>query len=315
MRVARTTSLGFTLIELMVALAIGSFLTLGAVAVFVQTSETQKLNDSLGRLQENTRFALEVMENDIRLAGFWGRTNETGLVERRRGQPNQLPDIDDCGDRWYIDVNVPLAATNNANPLGAASVDPCIADAGYRNDTDVLVVRRASAQQTALQAGVLQIHTDIGRARLFTDGVAPTGFAATARTHDMVAHAYYINDAGAVPALHRIELTAGPAVTDTLLMNGVEDLQVQLGVDSDGDTAADSFVNPGSEPPGALVVAVKLWLLVRSETPEVGYVDDATYVYGDVAYTPSEDDPTAARSRRVLISRTVQLRNRQASPL
>ena len=71
-------------VALTVALAIGMFLILGAVTVFVKTSETQGINENLGRLQENTRFVLELLENDIRLAGFWGRTNDTGLIERLR---------------------------------------------------------------------------------------------------------------------------------------------------------------------------------------------------------------------------------------
>src|SRR5690606_21019944 len=46
---------GVTLIELMVALAIGSFLMIGAVTVFMQGRTTFRVTESIARLQENAR--------------------------------------------------------------------------------------------------------------------------------------------------------------------------------------------------------------------------------------------------------------------
>ncbi len=300
---------GVTLIELMVALAIGLFLVLGTVTMFLKSSDTQRVSESVGRLQENTRFALDLLENDIRMAGYWGRSNDTTLVERRRGQPNQLADIDDCGERWYIDLNNPVQASNNANPFGDATTDPCIADADYRDDTDVLVIRHASADPTPPTNGVVQIQTDVSRSRLFANGVVPAGFLPASQTHTLVSNAWFISDAGDVPALHRIALADGPAVANEEILRGVEDLQVQLGIDTDGDNAADRFVNPGNEPAGSGIVAVKLWLLMRSEMVEVGFVDDGVYEYADKQFTPADDDADNASFRRVLVSRTIQMRN------
>ncbi len=302
-------SRGVTIVELLVTILIGMFLILGTVSVFMKTSDNQRINDAVGRIQENTRFVLDILEYDIRMAGYWGRSNDTALVERRRGQTNQLPDIDDCGDRWYIDLNNPIQASNNANPFGAASADPCISDADYRADTDVLVVRHAEAEPEAPQAGVVQIQSDIARSRLFTDGVVPGGFQPSSQTHRLVSHAYFVSDAAGVPALHRIELTDGPAVVDQQILPGVEDLQVQFGIDTDGDNAADRFVNPGNEPAGSVVLAVRIWVLMRSESFEAGFQDNGLYEYADQRFLPVDDDPDAASFRRVLVSRTIQLRN------
>jgi type IV pilus assembly protein PilW len=49
---------GMTLIELMVALAIGAFLMIGAISVFVQSRTTFRVTESVSRLQETARFAL-----------------------------------------------------------------------------------------------------------------------------------------------------------------------------------------------------------------------------------------------------------------
>ncbi len=300
---------GVSLVELMVTVAIGMFLVLGTVTVFLKTSDDQRVNESLSRLQENARFVLDILEHDIRMAGFWGLSNDASLVERRRGQPNQLADIDDCGDRWYIDISNPIQSSNNANPFGAASADPCIPDDDYRDGTDVLVLRHAAGEPEAPQAGVAQIQSDVGRSRLFSDGAVPAGFQPTSQTHRLVAHAYFVNDAGEPPALHRIELGDGPAVVENPILPGVEDLQVQFGVDTDGDNAADRFVNPGNEPAGAVIVAARIWVLMRSTSFEAGFADDALYEYADRRFIPVDDEPDAATFRRLLVSRTIQLRN------
>jgi len=48
---------------------------------------------------------------------------------------------------------------------------------------------------------------------------------------------------------------------------------------------------------------VRIWLLVRAETPEQGFVNNRRYVYADRDVTVNDN------FRRVLMSRTIQLRN------
>jgi len=121
---------------------------------------------------------------------------------------------------------------------------------------------------------------------------------------------------------------------DEEVISGVEDMQVQYGI-TDGvgggiaTGIATRYVNAdqvGTNP----VVAVRLWLLVRSDTPDIGFVDGTTYQYADrltstgttadlgasgagKAYAPSTStstSPTAAKAyHRILVSRTIQLRN------
>lgn len=65
---------GFTLIELMIALALGLFLV-GAILLVFQTSRLAALDAAqLSRLQENVRFASDYLVRDIRNAGFRDET-------------------------------------------------------------------------------------------------------------------------------------------------------------------------------------------------------------------------------------------------
>lgn len=66
---------GMSLIELMVALVLGLFLIAGIIQLFIGTRVTYMSNESLARVQENGRFAIDALRTPIREAnsrGFCG---------------------------------------------------------------------------------------------------------------------------------------------------------------------------------------------------------------------------------------------------
>ncbi len=63
---------GLSLIELMVAISLGLLLTLGILYLFNTSKVTFNTNEALARVQENGRFAVEVLKRDIRDAGTHG---------------------------------------------------------------------------------------------------------------------------------------------------------------------------------------------------------------------------------------------------
>ena len=65
-------SRGFTLIELMIALVIGLIISIGVVQIFSSNRASYQLDESLARAQENGRFALEFLTQEIRQAGNLG---------------------------------------------------------------------------------------------------------------------------------------------------------------------------------------------------------------------------------------------------
>ena len=60
---------GMTLIETMVAMTISTFLIAGSIGIYIQTRSSYKTADSVARMQETANFALDTLEEDIRLAG------------------------------------------------------------------------------------------------------------------------------------------------------------------------------------------------------------------------------------------------------
>lgn len=69
---------GVSLIELMVALVIASLLGIGLVQIFGGTRAAFNSNSALARAQENSRFAIGFIENDLRMVGHLGLSNEQG---------------------------------------------------------------------------------------------------------------------------------------------------------------------------------------------------------------------------------------------
>ncbi len=308
---------GLSLVELMVSMAIGLFLVGGALTVYIEGRESYELNETIARMQENATFALKQLEPDIQLAGFWGthnRPNEVG--GRAQVDASLVVNVaNECDPEWSIRVREFLVGTNNERPAWN-----CITDDDYRIDTDVLTVRRASSSPAAaLDDGRLYIRSStLPHSELFIGGGPAPPFPADSQDFPLLAHAYYVNrdsvGAEGMPSLRRLTLShVGTAmvVRDLEVVQGVEDMQIQFGVDTIGDGAADAYVDADSPLlAGNTVRSVRVWLLLRSERPELGYVDDATYVLGDVSRTPTaDDDPTNDAFRRMLVSRTIQLRN------
>lgn len=67
---SRQRTRGLTLIEVLVALALGLVLIAGATNLFIGSSQTFRVNESLSRMQEEARFALNRMQADVRGAGY-----------------------------------------------------------------------------------------------------------------------------------------------------------------------------------------------------------------------------------------------------
>lgn len=68
----RFSQRGLSLVELMIAMAIGLFLILGATEVLLATKRSQSLNEELARSQERIRFTKEWLTRDLRQLGYSG---------------------------------------------------------------------------------------------------------------------------------------------------------------------------------------------------------------------------------------------------
>lgn len=335
---------GFSLVELMVALLIGSFLIIGAVTVYTQSRNTYSVNETVARLQENARYAMSTLEPDIRLANYWGLMNDAELITGTVGN-TPLPGAEttnDCGAGFDIDLRRPIVGVNNNYNLACAAGPAAgIPDPTFTRTPDTIVVRHAAEARSPANDGTLQIYSTRqgGASRVFNDATAPGApaallntppFGQQAEVRDLVVRAYYVSAASSqarLPSLRRQNLVGGvnPQFNDEEILPGVEDLQIQFGIDPGADDNGDGvvddddgngmpdryngivtrYVNPGDAAlDTAQVVAVRLWLLVRAETPEVGFTNTRPFSYADVVnYQPNDS------FRRLLVTRTIQIRN------
>ena len=61
---------GLSVIELMIAIALGITLMAASLQFIVSTRQTYELNDDISRIQENGRIAMDILSKDLRLAGY-----------------------------------------------------------------------------------------------------------------------------------------------------------------------------------------------------------------------------------------------------
>lgn len=328
---------GVSLIELLVAMIIGLFIVGGAFAVYLGSRDSFRVNESVARIQEEARFGLMILSDDLALAGFLGRNNMPFVTSGRKGDAATLPTLGnpghsrrDCVDYWYIDIVVPVTGANNTNPYH----DMCLDNSEHVDGTDVLVVRHAAAHadygweagatvplQDNRQKGTLYIRSDLTRNALYRQGVDtdPSGFIAPYTDREWLTHLYYIeppatNDEGnpaGPPTLRRLRLQRRnelPALRAEEVLSNVEDFQVQFGQDDDLDGRIDRWINPGDVAESQLrAVAVRFWLLIRAENEDPSLSQDVTYKYADVERTVTDG------YRRQLVEQTVELRNARAN--
>jgi type IV pilus assembly protein PilW len=333
MRVANAVPLsrrklaGMTLIELMVSLGIGSFLMIGAVSVFVQSRATFLVNESIARLQENARYVFDVIEPDIRIAHFWGLRTRTGAIgeKARPDEPlSALTPVGDCGTNWTVNLGRAVEATNDGYAFSCPPYVAAVATA------DTLTIRRAStADVTTPLANTLYLMTTrADNSTLFEGPALPPAAGAGSEIRELVVSGYYVSTGSSldtagnpVPSLRRKFLrggSGGATIADEEILPGVEDLQIQLGIDTDLEGTADygavdRYIN-GDDPmldetdasfdPNARILAVRLWLRLRSERPETELPPGPAFEYADQDLPPIDDN-----YRRLLVTKTIYLRN------
>ena len=163
---------GFTLIELMIAMTIGTLTVMAALEVLARVQDLYRINERVARLQEQGRTAFATLEPDIEMAGFYGftqaaetirfirdgsRSNVVASALALRQFPIRATDAlpaavaglpagaHGCGVNFAVDVSMPVQASNNVFALGrspGASCGPYQARAQARADT--LTLRRVA---------------------------------------------------------------------------------------------------------------------------------------------------------------------------
>jgi type IV pilus assembly protein PilW len=299
---------GLSLIELMIGLTIGLLLLSALSALLVNNSQARVELDKTMQQVENGRYAMQLLGDEIRLAGYYGEGDTVGSV------PAALPDP--CAtDIPSLKLALPVAVQGYSHSTTGSPIS-CLPSADLLGDnSDILVLRRAATNTVAaasldptapyLQTINHQYVLDTGAnvasftLKMSTSVTAP----APAPIHPYVVQIYFISpcdqpatgtdctgaadDKGnPVPTLKRLELTGAGWQPATPLVEGVERMYVQYGVDSDGDGAPDNYVSDTSTmsvTDWANVVEVRIDLLARNTRTTAGYKDTRTYKLGATA--------------------------------
>jgi type IV pilus assembly protein PilW len=307
---------GVTLVEWMVSIAIGLVLVSALLMLFAQQSRTQNELQKSSRQIENGRYALQLLRGDIELAGYNGEYGGAGTA------PGVLPDP--CA---MATADLESALALPVQGYDAPTALPCgLAAANYKSGTDILVVRHAEptvvsapfvAGQTYLQAGIknsaLSFVIDQASSAALParfDLQKKDGTPGAVRKYQV--HVYYVSpcsvpangstcsaantdDGGvSVPTLKRLELTVSggaPQFSNVPLVEGIENFQIDYGVDTTGDGAPDNFVaSPATVADWTNVMALRVHLLARNNERSADYTDGKSYSLGLAGTTVPAND-------------------------
>lgn len=327
---------GFTLIELMLAMSLGLILLIGIFNVLLINLQSYRVQASVSRIQEVGRHVLEEFAINIRNAGHLGcvRDNSTfqsWLNSNYFSNFNQGVVGYNAGPSdWSTTIPTALdpvsTGTDVLSLAGAVEVDAVIASA-MATPTDATI--RVRESQASFVDGDLLIFSDCLNSDLFetsgstadgagnsviannvTSGTEPgnTGQPMT-KAYDAGDHiyrhivtSYFVapSGQGTGNALWR---RVGKRAAEELV-EGVDQLQIEFGVDTDGDGGIDSYVAPRTTNTNQ-VIAVRIFLLLRSLDRLNIDTDTRSFTFAGETFGPYDD-----RATRQLFVKTVAIRNR-----
>lgn len=311
---------GVTLVELMIAMAISAILMLGISQIFQINQRSFKTGDDSARMQESGRFAFNLLMQDLRRAGYFGGnadianiTGTSGIIASTNTCPNDTT--------WGRMLERRIIGLNDTN-----AGYPCIAN---YTQGDIVAMRytegaNVSALTMAAYPNRFYLRSSMFEGRMFIGSAEANASNQVSETpnsvHELSAQAYYIgpstrtcqfaNTPVAIPAMFRQILSNTGVPTSEEVASGIENLQVQYGVDTTGDLAVNQYFNAdaisnntATTPNWDQVVSVQFWVLARAECPTNGYTNSKTYVMGDQNFTFNDS------FKRQLFSSTVSVRN------
>jgi len=299
-------SQAFSLIELMVAITVGLVVVAVVVALYGSMTRSNAALTNASQELQNGSYGIKFLADDLRHAGYYGGAYSPG--------PAAVALPDPCETTNIAALRAAMVLPVQGYDASAASPIACMPASDFVPGTDVLVVRRASTVATTLgslsaQDVYIQNNSD------WTDANNPTlnlgvagNFALLQRDgatpadiNKYYVRVYYVSPchvyaAGAtsctpsadggrpIPTLKMLELSAGSGgavMAAIALAEGVENFQVDYGIDSSGRGVAQNFVtSPAALADWGNVTEVNLNLLVRNPQATPGYADTKTYSLG-----------------------------------
>ena len=294
---------GLGMIELLIAITLGLLITAAVGTIFLSGSKSYNENERFARMQENGRYALKLLADELAMAGYWGKLFKLGNISSLGLALSPACGLD-------MDPAAPLVIANNASVADAAAY--CIDGAEtFRATTDILAIKRVRGEPvTTPVANRLYLRATSANGMFIQYSAAPI----TGETDwEYVPRIYYIrnvqdpdNAANQIPTLAMKYLDGLSMDNREDLVEGIEDIQIEFGINT--GTGTDIGITPSyytSNPNSAQLtnaVTARIYVLVRSREPETTALN-RTYKLGIKPVTPND-----FYRRRVFVT-TVSLRN------
>ena len=328
---------GVTLVEVMVGAAAGLLLLSALAALFANNSAARGEIDRVSQQVENGRFALELLRDDVHMAGYYGGLSTESMQPSAACVPRTGVGVTDATLGWNAaSATTPLAIHGYAS--GDVPPDEtCFTH--QKAGTDVLVLRSVETQAVAVGTAAsdsnetdtfLQISScndplvdppdrpfvlAAGGPGAATRFVLRDGDCTTAApVRKLLVHAYYVGKCSVcsgsgdgIPALRVVEL-AGSTATNSSLVEGIETMRVEYALDRDRDGVTEAIVRcqTGTDSCTASdwqnVIGVQIYLLARSAAPSPGHLDRKVYDMGLAGTLPAYGDAYKRRRFSAMVT-------------
>ena len=290
---------GLSLIELMIAIALGIVLSAGVIEIYIGSKQTYRSQNALSRLQENGRYALEQIAGDMRRSGYIGCGNMDKFSDNNQinvvvaapviaayNNTTAFTGNDNRGaQNWGPALAVPVGAVDNDTDVvtvtGAGScITPVTADmAGTAGAINISAANPCGFSQSEVllvadcsTADVFRLTNDPAASGQLQHGGLSAAYTSSAASEVMSfsSNTYFVRTppATGIPTLFVLDNTQAVGANNPIaLIEGVENIQVTYGVDNDDDGVPESYSDAAAVSAGAQwgeVVAARVVLLVRT---------------------------------------------------
>jgi type IV pilus assembly protein PilW len=304
---------GFTLLEILISLSVGIILVGGVMSAFVGMRTTSAETSSIGELQENGRFALNILTDDLLRQDFWGDYTGTFDLASLSVSPDADSLSNDCNGEGLNNSTFPRATGHFRTLWGetaaTSSVIDCIDDA--KIGSDVLQLKRViSSPVTTTTANNYYLATNMNTGVVFTGTAIPE--VDNSQVWEYQHHVYYVKEE-TVNGVTFPVLMQGRLTTDMTfgpIIDGVEMIRFMYGIDTTGDGIINAYISADDvtedqwdNADDINILAVRIFVLTRSVRRDFDYSNTNTYLLGDLEVTMDDN------YRRLLLSTTVTLYN------
>ena len=326
---------GASIVEIMVAITIGSILLVGLIEIFISNKQAYRLQENISFMQENGRFAMSKLSDSIRMSDHWGGTDNSKITD---ATSLSISGIGSCNHAWITAFSTPVQGFEGASSIASTGLPSgCVSSSDYVANSDIIVLRYANASELVKTADLGKVSNPNYANTVFIRTSIDNGASAIVGAHGIPSsipdedgtynypytiEVYYLrkcsNKAAGVciddiPTLTRLRLSADTGATPSLIeepiAENIEQLQLQYGRDTNADGDVDRY-----DPASSLtandwknVVDVRISLIARSGIADNSFTDSSSYTLLDYSHTPATTDQ---RRHRKQYDRTVQIRNR-----